>query len=66
MNFRNRLKSLDELAHIDTLVMDDAVVRARRIDDASGINRVMNPESPMQNQFGLVLRLLDESKLLQE
>ena len=50
MNFtlRNRIKSVDELAYIDTLVMDDYFFRKRTIPEGC-FERTMNPESPLHN-----------------
>lgn len=64
LNFRNSIKSLDELAQTDTLIMDDYFFLDNTFDMEGFEYVVGEQEAPLQ--LGLLVRVIEESALLKE
>lgn len=65
LKFKNSLKSLDELAQTDTLIMDDYFFLDKTFNPED-FHYVLSDDAPLAHQLPLILRLIDESPLLRE
>ena len=65
LTFRNSIKSLDELAQTDTLIMDDYFFIDKSFDPDQ-FHFTTNPEAPLQRNLNLILKVIEESPLLKE
>jgi hypothetical protein len=65
LNFKNSIKSLDELAQTDTLIMDDYFFIDKTFDP-DRFHFIANAEAPLHRNLNLVLKVVEESPLLKE
>lgn len=64
LTFKNSLKSLDELAQTDTLIMDDYFFLDKPQFNLENFHFVINEEAALHNNLNLILKVMDESPLL--
>lgn len=65
LNFKNAIKSLDELAQTDTLIMDDYFFLDKTFS-TEDLQYIVNDDAPLSNHLNTILKVIEESPLLKE
>lgn len=65
LSFKNSIKSLDELAQTDTLIMDDYFFLDKTFS-TEDLHYIVNDDAPLSNHLNMVLKVIEESPLLKE
>jgi hypothetical protein len=65
LNFKNSIKSLDELAQTDTLIMNDYFFLDKTFN-TDDFRFIVNSEAPLHENLNLILKVMEESPLLKE
>jgi hypothetical protein len=62
---KNRIKSIDELAQTDTLIMDDYFFLERPFN-TEDFQYIVNQDAPLSLNINQIVKVMDESALLKE